>query len=99
MKGTMQKKKKTRPTIAMLLRCRSVKAIIAMMKKYGITGYRSNACDCPLANFVKKTGVNAPLVCSINCVGADGKILFKQSKARIKFLAMFDAGQIPELIA
>ena len=97
------RKSKKKPTIKELLACRSVGAIVALMKRYGVTGDACSVDSCPLANYAKRAGIEVPLVTSDgqcetagslwNC---DGKPVFRGSKVRSAFVRKFDLGQFPD---
>lgn len=98
------KKKSKKPTLAELFACRSVKAIVALLKKYKIKGRMANSCDCPLANFARQCGVPSPSVNTNGVIhGCDGPFttsqVAKPSKIRGKFIDQFDENRIPELVA
>lgn len=104
----MAKKNKKRPTLAQLIACRSLKAIIALFRKYTIKGKLGSGASCPMFNFVEKTGtklshVNGDGSAKYNdpnsideLWGEKSVTILRPSKVRTLFIDEFDNGRLPE---
>lgn len=91
--------KKVKPTLAALRACKSVGAVIRLLKRAGCKGNQWLPTSCPLAHYIKRV-VKTP-------VSVSGKVFrYHRRGTEVpltdvtnRFVSRFDDGLIPELIA
>lgn len=90
---------KRKPTVKALIACRSLTALVNLLRRYKIKGRRGSETACALAQYAKAAGFEYPVV-RRDGICRDEKTMtwvWRPSKVRERFVTRFDLGCYPDL--